>query len=634
MKKTFTLVVFLLALTALACGFNFSTANISEATLAKDEAGDEPTTTFAQDDSFYAVVEVANAPDSTIVKAEWIAVDADGVDPNFVIGEKELEGGGTLAFSLSNDKLWPVGQYKVDVYLNDELERTLEFTVEGDVVAEQPEPEPEPTATPEPEPTATPEPEESPANQAGDSLGGQAPDADLGEGVFFEETFDSDEAGWETGQVEDDYSVNEAVIEDGRYQVTVEAIQTAYVEKFLVGQDFSDFSLMMEATPADSAEHYSYGVSFRVNEDGHGYTFEIGNDGLYSVSVYDGEWQTLVDWTQTKAIEVGQTNIIGVIAQGDNLEFYVNGNMLTSLEDDTVSTGQVAVVVDIFEEEQSATVEFDNLLIGDPALLGLEGMGAEPDAGTETDLITFADEPYEHPSGAFSFAMPVGWRTLDEFDTGINLVSNLNTDTLIGSIFVDAGFVHTRDTFQEFIDQFIDSFIEGFGDSYDVVEQTGDPNDQVFVSTTYQAEDGDGNIEFLFMQRKTVVFALVFITPADDTLRSTWEEIRDSYTVDPDAALAAAPAAPEPTPPPAPVGPSVPAGKGMFLFRNQTGVDFVVDVIGPTNTSQVIPPNSSHEFILDPGSYIINGHSPGGQYAIDAYSFELAAGQVFPLNLN
>ncbi len=121
----------------------------------------------------------------------------------------------------------------------------------------------------------------------------------------------------------------------------------------------------------------------------------------------------------------------------------------------------------------------------------------------------------------------------------------------------------------------------------------------------------------------------------------TWSEIIDSYQVDPEAALAADPgpeaeptAAPSPptaTPQP---GPSVPAGKSLFLFNNNTGVDFVIDVIGPTNDSQVIPPNSSHEFILDPGHYTINGHSPGGDYYIEAYEFDLAEGQVFPLDLN
>jgi hypothetical protein len=72
----------------------------------------------------------------------------------------------------------------------------------------------------------------------------------------------------------------------------------------------------------------------------------------------------------------------------------------------------------------------------------------------------------------------------------------------------------------------------------------------------------------------------------------------------------------------------------LFIFINNTGVDFVIDVIGPTNDSKVVPPNSSQQFVLDPGHYIINGHSPGGDWRIDAYSFDIAAGQVFPLNLN
>ncbi|MEW5959480.1 MAG: hypothetical protein AB1801_17285 [Chloroflexota bacterium] len=72
----------------------------------------------------------------------------------------------------------------------------------------------------------------------------------------------------------------------------------------------------------------------------------------------------------------------------------------------------------------------------------------------------------------------------------------------------------------------------------------------------------------------------------------------------------------------------------MLVFNNNTDTDFVVDVIGPTNTSEVVPPGNSKQFILDPGHYTINGHSPGGKWAIDAYQFDLAAGQVFPLNLN
>jgi len=174
MRKPIFFVIVLVMATILACGFSVSTANIKDVTMARDPDGAEPTTTFTQDDNFYAIVEVANAPDDTTVKAEWVAVEADGIEPNFVIGEKELVGGGTLTFSVTNSEglLWPVGRYKVDLYLNDEFDRTVEFEVEGQAVVEVPTdtPEPSPTPTLEPEPVATPT--GASEGQAGDSVAG------------------------------------------------------------------------------------------------------------------------------------------------------------------------------------------------------------------------------------------------------------------------------------------------------------------------------------------------------------------------------------------------------------------------------------------------------------------------------
>jgi hypothetical protein len=125
------LAIALVMLTILACGFNVSTANIKEANTARDYDGTQLTTVFAPDETFYCVATLANAPDDTTVKAAWTAVEAEGVEPNFFIDEAELTGGSnTLHFELSNDNLWPEGKYKVDLYLNGELERTLEFEVQ------------------------------------------------------------------------------------------------------------------------------------------------------------------------------------------------------------------------------------------------------------------------------------------------------------------------------------------------------------------------------------------------------------------------------------------------------------------------------------------------------------------------
>ena len=126
------LVAVLLAtiLSLLACGGSFSTANIQRAWLSPDSSGAPETTQFSQDETFYCLVELANAPDETTLKAVWTAISAEGTDPNLLIEESELTtGDGTITFNLTNDQLWPVGTYKVDLYLNGELDRALTFEV-------------------------------------------------------------------------------------------------------------------------------------------------------------------------------------------------------------------------------------------------------------------------------------------------------------------------------------------------------------------------------------------------------------------------------------------------------------------------------------------------------------------------
>jgi hypothetical protein len=120
-----------LAAAALACEFSASTANIKDAWMASDEAGQVRTDVFTQDAIFYCNVDLANAPDDTTVKASWTAVEVEGEEPNVFLDETELTGGdNNLTFQLSNSSLWPLGSYKVDLYLNDELDRTLEFEVQ------------------------------------------------------------------------------------------------------------------------------------------------------------------------------------------------------------------------------------------------------------------------------------------------------------------------------------------------------------------------------------------------------------------------------------------------------------------------------------------------------------------------
>ncbi|MBN1429653.1 MAG: hypothetical protein JXB07_14885 [Anaerolineae bacterium] len=115
----------------LACGGSFSTARIDSAVMASDEAGTQETTVFTPDQIMYCIVTLANAPEDTTVKAVWTAIDVEGEDPDLKIDETEMtiESENVITFSLTNNGLWPSGKYKVDLYLNDALDRTLAFEV-------------------------------------------------------------------------------------------------------------------------------------------------------------------------------------------------------------------------------------------------------------------------------------------------------------------------------------------------------------------------------------------------------------------------------------------------------------------------------------------------------------------------
>lgn len=129
----FLFVIAALGLAAFACSFQASTANFADAYVARDAEGTIPATTFSQQDVFYAIVQLANAPDTTEVRAVWYAANVEGEAPETLIDEVSITSGDAiLTFDLANsvDMLWPTGSYRVDLYLNGELETSLNFQVQ------------------------------------------------------------------------------------------------------------------------------------------------------------------------------------------------------------------------------------------------------------------------------------------------------------------------------------------------------------------------------------------------------------------------------------------------------------------------------------------------------------------------
>lgn len=117
-------------------GSETTATNIAEAYLTKDTFGDISVTAFPKNQRVIRLMMyVANSLPTTKVKVAWTAVDVNNVVPaNSKLGELEQSptdnGWAIFTVSVPASGVWPVGKYKADLYLDNKLDRTLEFTIE------------------------------------------------------------------------------------------------------------------------------------------------------------------------------------------------------------------------------------------------------------------------------------------------------------------------------------------------------------------------------------------------------------------------------------------------------------------------------------------------------------------------
>src|SRR5262245_17889356 len=71
---------------AQACEFSVSTANLSSLKVSKDKAASQEASSFAANDTIYAVATVSNAPGATKVKGRLVADDVEGLPKGPISG--------------------------------------------------------------------------------------------------------------------------------------------------------------------------------------------------------------------------------------------------------------------------------------------------------------------------------------------------------------------------------------------------------------------------------------------------------------------------------------------------------------------------------------------------------------------
>ena len=130
------------------------------------------------------------------------------------------------------------------------------------------------------------------------------------------------------------------------------------------------------------------------------YKFLISSDGFYSVwRIDNGDEKRLSAWIQSPLINTGisEKNTIRVIGRGDQFQFFINdeqvdlcipndpkaistfsggecieGRMVDTLVDDTISSGQLAMVAQTSQFGTGTVVRFDNVIVFSPQAIGTQ----------------------------------------------------------------------------------------------------------------------------------------------------------------------------------------------------------------------------------------------------------------------
>jgi hypothetical protein len=121
------------------------------------------------------------------------------------------------------------------------------------------------------------------------------------------------------------------------------------------------------AEPGECVEKDSYGLAVRVDSINRnsGYALEFSCDGAYRMrKLFAGRVDTLIEWTDSSEINKGpnSTNQMGLLADGNQIALYANGELLETIEDPTFYSGNYALYSNA-ELTPGFTVDFDDFML-------------------------------------------------------------------------------------------------------------------------------------------------------------------------------------------------------------------------------------------------------------------------------
>ena len=127
--------VIALFITTLACNALAVKPSVSNIRMTTDETGKTTTISYAPGDAFYVFADLNGLKTGSVVEAKWVAINVAGEEPNSEINTSDYTYQSQIAFiyfklTTNDGSDWPVGSYRVDLYLDETLIGSQTFSVQ------------------------------------------------------------------------------------------------------------------------------------------------------------------------------------------------------------------------------------------------------------------------------------------------------------------------------------------------------------------------------------------------------------------------------------------------------------------------------------------------------------------------
>lgn len=179
--------------------------------------------------------------------------------------------------------------------------------------------------------------------------------------ILFKDDFSSEQGGWSTTYPSSGSTVSYA------HQGLEFYVNESEKDYWSIREgEYSNTGIGVDVSKLGGPDDNSFGVICRYQDAGNFYAFLVGSDGYYGIiKVKDGKYSLLSGNTMDYDARInkgrGTNRVLGICSQ-DELGLFVNGNLLTIVQDADLATGRIGLIAGT-GAAPGADILFDNITI-------------------------------------------------------------------------------------------------------------------------------------------------------------------------------------------------------------------------------------------------------------------------------